>query len=198
MNHFAWEVAYRDAAIFKLLAGIKRDPFPNHVIYRTYSLRYNQAYWLRIDGIEHGLAMAEIEGDRTDGQFTVRVGNVSAFSLLLDPKRVPADRADHGRRRRARYHGPPRPRSASRGPPRPVLSFARAGADVDRSRRRPPATARGFPIMDRAASSAARWRASGRTCTSTEPPAAPRSPRRTGRWRTRWPIGDRACARASP
>ena len=61
VNHFAWVPAYRDAAIFKLVGGVKRDPFPRHVIYRTYSLRYNQAYWLRIDGIEHGLAMA---GDR--------------------------------------------------------------------------------------------------------------------------------------
>ena len=62
------------------------------MIYRTYSLRYNQAYWLRIDGIEHGLAMAAIEGDRDDAKFTVRPDNVSAFSLVLDPKRVPADR----------------------------------------------------------------------------------------------------------
>ena len=40
-----------------------RDPFPPHVIYKTYSPRYNQAYWLRIDGLEHGLVMAEIAGE---------------------------------------------------------------------------------------------------------------------------------------
>ena len=129
VNHFAWEVAYRDGAIFKLLAGMKRDPFPRHVVYRTYSLRYNQAYWLRIDGIDHGLAMAEIEGERTDGQLTVRLGNVSAFSLLLDPRNLPAARAIT-----VAVAAAPAGSGASaaapifQGLPRPVLSFARAGA----------------------------------------------------------------------
>jgi pimeloyl-ACP methyl ester carboxylesterase len=125
VNHFAWEVAYRDGAIFKLLAGIKRDPFPRHVIYKTYSLRYNQAYWLRIDGIEHGLALAEIEGDRTESQYTVRPGNVSAFSLLLDPKHAPADRAITVA---VAGGGAGAGAPIFQGPPRPVLSFARAGA----------------------------------------------------------------------
>jgi hypothetical protein len=111
--------AYRDAAIFKLVGGVKRDPFPRHVIYKTYSLRYNQAYWLRIDGFEHGLAMAALEGDRDDAKFTVRADNVSAFSLLLDPKRVPADRPIAVVAGGATIY---------QGPPRPVLSFARAGA----------------------------------------------------------------------
>ncbi len=137
VNHFAWEPAYRDAAIFKLLAGVKRDPFPRHVIYRTYSLRYNQAYWLRIDGIDHGLAMAAIEGDhpegdRDDAKFTVRPDNVSAFSLLLDPKRVPADRPITVAAGGATIY---------QGAPRPVLSFARAGASWRAVNEPPPAPA---------------------------------------------------------
>jgi poly(3-hydroxybutyrate) depolymerase len=136
VNHFAWEVAYRDGAIFKLLAGIKRDPFPRHVVYKTYSLRYNQAYWLRIDGIDHGLAMAEIEGERTDARLAVRVGNVSAFSLLLDPKYLPGDRAitvevvaaSAGAGAGVLLGGvAPSGAPIFQGAPRPVLSFARAG-----------------------------------------------------------------------
>ncbi len=119
VNHFAWESAYRDGAIFKLLAGVKRDPFPRHVVYRTYSPRYNQAYWLRIDAIARGLAMAQIEGDRDGARLSVRVDNVSAFSLLLDPKQVPADRAITVVESGATIY---------QGLPRPVLSFARLGA----------------------------------------------------------------------
>ena len=130
VNHFAWVPAYRDASIFKLVSGVKRDPFPRHVIYRTYSLRYNQAYWLRIDGIEHGLAMAAIEGDRDDAKFTVRPDNVSAFSLLLDPKRVPADRPITVVAGGATIY---------QGPPRPVLSFARAGGSWRAVAEPPPA-----------------------------------------------------------
>ncbi len=119
VNHFAWVPAYHDATIFKLVGGVKRDPFPRHVIYKTYSLRYNQAYWLRIDGLEHGLTMATIEGDHDAAKFTVRADNVSAFSLLLDAKHVPADRAITVIAGGATIY---------QGAPRAVLSFARAGA----------------------------------------------------------------------
>lgn len=119
VNHSAWVPAYQDAAVFKLLAGVKRDPFPRHVIYKTYSLRYNQAYWLRIDGIEHGLAMAAIEGDHDGVKFAVKPDNVGAFSLLLEPRHVPADRAITVVAGGATIY---------QGAPRPVLSFARAGA----------------------------------------------------------------------
>jgi len=132
VNHFAWVPAYRDASIFKLLDGVKRDPFPRHVIYRTYSLRYNQAYWLRIDGIEHGLAMAAIEGDRDGAQFSVRTENVGAFSLLLDAKHVPADRPITVVAGGATIY---------QGAPRPVLSFARAGAAWRAVAEPPPVTA---------------------------------------------------------
>jgi len=118
VNHCAWEPAYRDAAIFKLLAGVRRDPFPAHVIYKTATIRYNQAYWLRIDQIDNGLAMAEIEGERARDKLTVRATNLSAFSLLLDPRHVPPERAIS-----VAVAGT----TVYQGTPRPVLSFARAG-----------------------------------------------------------------------
>jgi dienelactone hydrolase len=135
VDHFAWVPAYRDAAIFPLLAGVRRDPFPAHVVYKTPTIRYNQAYWLRIDQIDDGLALAGIEGDQARGKFTVRPNNISAFSLLLDAKHVPRDRAITVSVGDATLY---------QGPPRPVLSFARAGASWQ-AVAWPPPTPKGRP-----------------------------------------------------
>jgi poly(3-hydroxybutyrate) depolymerase len=147
VNHFAWEVAYRDAGLFKLLAGIKRDPFPAHVVYKTASLRYNQAYWLRVDAMEHGLALASLTGDRVASTFTVRPVNVGAFSVLLDPAHV------------AQALGGDRPITVKvgdatvyRGPSRPVLSFARAGAAWHAVAAAAPASPGGAALPDHGAS----------------------------------------------
>ena len=88
--HNAWDTAYRDGNVFRLLAGVRRDPFPARVVFKTPSLRYPSAYWLRVDRIDRGGALAEVVGQRDGQTFTVRTDNVSAFSLLLDPKFVPA------------------------------------------------------------------------------------------------------------
>src|SRR5262249_36780341 len=119
---------------------IRRDPFPRHVTFKTPSLRYAQAYWLRIDGIQRGLALAEVDGEQSGGAFTVRATNVDALSLLLDPARVP----------------PAGPIAvtidgavAYQGPPRPVLAFARGvdggGAEAWKPRGDAPAPARALP-----------------------------------------------------
>jgi poly(3-hydroxybutyrate) depolymerase len=131
VEHPAWEVAYRDATLLRTLAAFKRDPFPRHVVYKTPSLRYNQAYWLRIDAFEHGLALGEIEGDRTgERAFAVRVKNVSAFSLLLDARHLPGDQPIT-----VTVGGA----AAYQGPPRPVLGLARGGDGVWRAVAAPPA-----------------------------------------------------------
>jgi pimeloyl-ACP methyl ester carboxylesterase len=88
VNHFAWDFAYRNASIFERLADIRRDPSPPRVVYSTFSPRYNQAYWLRIDRIERGFRLARIEGVRGAGAIDVSVENVSAFTILLEEARV--------------------------------------------------------------------------------------------------------------
>lgn len=92
VNHFAWDFAYRDASLFARLAPVRRNPSPEHVAYSTFSPRYNKAYWLRIDRIDHGLSLARIEGIRREQRFEIKTDNLSAFSLLLDPAFVPAGR----------------------------------------------------------------------------------------------------------
>ena len=75
---------------------IRRNPFPEHVVYSTFSPRYNKAYWLRIDRIDRGFALARIEGTQKAGVFDVKTDNLSAFSLLLAPAIAPAGQADRG------------------------------------------------------------------------------------------------------
>jgi predicted esterase len=93
VHHFAWDFAYHDASLFGRVEGVRRDPFPERVVYRTFSPRYNKAYWLRIDRIDRGLRLARIEGVRREGLFEVRTDNLSAFSLLLAPQIAPAGRS---------------------------------------------------------------------------------------------------------
>jgi len=88
VNHFAWDFAYREASLFERLASIRRDPSPPRVVYSTYSPRYNQAYWLRIDRIDHGFRLARIEAVRGTGRFDISVDNLSAFTILLDEAHV--------------------------------------------------------------------------------------------------------------
>jgi predicted esterase len=92
VGHAAWVPAYRDARLFSLLAPIRRPAFPRRVVYRTVSLRYRDAYWVRIDGIARGLTVAELIGEQDGRLFDLRPSNVSAFSLRLDPVQVPPDR----------------------------------------------------------------------------------------------------------
>jgi pimeloyl-ACP methyl ester carboxylesterase len=90
VHHFAWDFAYRDGSLFERLAKVKRNPSPDRVIYSTYSPRYNQAYWVRIDRIDKGLRIARIEATRRESGFVVKSANLSAFTLLLDAARIPA------------------------------------------------------------------------------------------------------------
>jgi dienelactone hydrolase len=116
VTHFAWDFAYRDGSLFRRVESIRRDPFPERVVYSTFSPRYNKAYWLRIDRIDRGLTLARIEGTQKAGAFDVRADNLSAFSLLLAPAIAPA-----GKPIEVKVNG----KSVFRGVPKgEVLSFA--------------------------------------------------------------------------
>jgi dienelactone hydrolase len=116
VHHFAWDFAYRDASLFRRVEGIRRNPFPERVVYSTFSPRYNKSYWLRVDRIDHGFALARVEATQKAGVFDVKADNVSAFSLLLSPAIAPA-----GKPVEVQVNG----KRAYRGTPKgPVLSFA--------------------------------------------------------------------------
>ncbi len=90
VHHFAWDFSYRDASLFDRIREIRRNPFPEQVVYKTHSVRYNKAYWLRIDRIDHGMKLARIEGRRSAEVFEVTTDNLSAFSILTSPEIAPA------------------------------------------------------------------------------------------------------------
>jgi dienelactone hydrolase len=116
VTHFSWDFAYRDAALFRRVADIRRDPFPERVVYSTFSPRYSKAYWLRIDRIDRGLVLARLEGTQKAGAFDVSTDNLSAFSILLAPAIAPA-----GKPIEVKVNG----KSVFRGAPKgDVLSFA--------------------------------------------------------------------------
>jgi predicted esterase len=118
VTHFAWDFAYRGASLFRRVAPIRRNPFPERVVYATFSPRYNKAYWLRIDRIDRGLTLARIEGTQRAGAFDVKTDNLAAFSLLLAPAIAPA-----GKPIEVRVNG----KAVFRGVPKgEVLSFAGA------------------------------------------------------------------------
>ena len=71
VNHFAWDFAYRDASLFARLLPIRRNPFPDRVVYSTFSPRFNQAYWVRIDRI-----------DDMRWPDALKVGIAQAFALI--------------------------------------------------------------------------------------------------------------------
>jgi predicted esterase len=116
VTHFSWDFAYRDGALFRRLSGIRRNPAPERVVYSTFSPRYNRAYWLRVDRIDRGLALARVEGTQKAGAFDVRTDNVAAFSLLLSPALAPAGKAVE-----VKVNGKPAFRGVPQGD---VLSFA--------------------------------------------------------------------------
>jgi pimeloyl-ACP methyl ester carboxylesterase len=120
VHHFAWDFSYRDASLFSRIEDIRRDAHPERVVYSTFSPRYRQAYWTRIDRIDRGLRMVRIEATRDDeGLFQITTENLSAFSLLLSPEIAPV-----GKRIEVRVDG----RRVYRGKPKnEVLSFARRG-----------------------------------------------------------------------
>jgi dienelactone hydrolase len=116
VTHFAWDFAYRDASLFRRLEAIRRNPFPERVVYSTFSPRYSRAYWLRIDRIDRGLVLARVEGTQKAGAFDVKTDNLTAFSLLLAPAIAPP-----GKPIEVKVNGKPVFRGVPKGE---VLSFA--------------------------------------------------------------------------
>jgi hypothetical protein len=60
-----------------------RDPFPQKVRFDTWTLRYNQMHWVRIDGLEKHWDRARVEAELIGGATTFRAKtqNVSALTL---------------------------------------------------------------------------------------------------------------------
>ena len=86
------EVCEQFAPGLAFLAGKRRRHWPKLVRHKTYSLRYDQSYWVRILGLGTWGEAAEIEARVEGNVVTVKTDNVSAYELTLGLALVDADR----------------------------------------------------------------------------------------------------------
>ncbi|MEQ2007923.1 MAG: prolyl oligopeptidase family serine peptidase [Limisphaerales bacterium] len=65
------------------IVALGKDPSPDTVRFTTWTLRYNQSHWVRLDGMEEHWSRARVDATQILAENMVRVktANVSAFSL---------------------------------------------------------------------------------------------------------------------
>ena len=83
VRHNAWDIAYRNGAIFDWLAKFRRRRFPERVRFVTESYRYRSAYWVRIDGLTPG-ERAAIDARHSGAKVDVTTQGIDGFTLSLD------------------------------------------------------------------------------------------------------------------
>jgi hypothetical protein len=90
VRHNAWDLAYRNGAIFDWFQQFHRNRFPDRVHFVTRSYRYSSAYWLHIDGLTPGLA-ASIDAAWTGhSELRIQTQNIDGFTVTLPPAHLPA------------------------------------------------------------------------------------------------------------
>lgn len=69
-----------------------RDPLPRQVKFTTWTLRYNQMAWVRIDALHEHWERARIEATLGDGaDIRVKTQNIDGFTLEIGPGQSPFD-----------------------------------------------------------------------------------------------------------
>jgi len=76
-----------------------RDPYVPDVVYKTNQLKYNEAYWTRIDRLQQHLEWAEIRTGMTaaGNRIDVSVSNVTQYTLDLSTQLLSANGLDPAR-----------------------------------------------------------------------------------------------------
>ena len=83
VGHTSWEQAYESGQIFEVFDRYERDLYPNRVRFTTHRYAYDEAYWIRLDGLTPGV-QARIDARFTrDNQLEVATDQVEGFTLLL-------------------------------------------------------------------------------------------------------------------
>lgn len=70
-----------------------RNPVPERVTLATWTLRYNEMFWVRLDGMTRHWEQSRIETDLDvmENGVEARTRNVTAFSLIMKPGQCPLD-----------------------------------------------------------------------------------------------------------
>jgi hypothetical protein len=72
-----------------------RNPIPRQVKFTTYTLRYNQMFWVKVDGLEQHWEKATVEAEIKDAKtIEVKTKNVSVFTLEMPSGLCPLDVAN--------------------------------------------------------------------------------------------------------
>jgi len=84
VRHNAWDLAYRNTAIFPWFAQHKRNRFPESIHYRTTQNRYLRSYWMEITGMTSG-EPAHVEATFTaPNRVRVKTSGMHGFRLLIE------------------------------------------------------------------------------------------------------------------
>ena len=67
------------------IVALGKDPAPDRVRFTTWTLRYNQSHWVRLDGLEEHWSRARVDAtvDLSENMVRVKTANVAALSLLF-------------------------------------------------------------------------------------------------------------------
>ncbi len=67
------------------IVALGKDPAPDKVRFTTWTLRYNQSHWVRLDGLEEHWSRARVDAtvDLSENAVRLKTANVSALSLLF-------------------------------------------------------------------------------------------------------------------
>src|SRR6185436_1602222 len=63
--------------------GDKGQSSPDHIRFLTYTTRYNQCYWVSLDGLEKHYERAEVDARRTDGGASLDINTKNLTRLTL-------------------------------------------------------------------------------------------------------------------
>jgi pimeloyl-ACP methyl ester carboxylesterase len=99
VRHNAWDIAYRNGAIFAWFEPLRRRRMPEHIHFQTRDYENASAYWVRIDGLTPG-TLATVDAKRSGAEVVMATKNVDGFTLTLE--RPPAVVSIDGEAVRAR------------------------------------------------------------------------------------------------
>jgi dienelactone hydrolase len=90
VRHNAWDMAYRNGAIFEWFGKLRRNRDPEHVRFTSTDPRYRSAYWVRLDASTAN-APASIDAVRTATGVRVQTQNLDGFTLTGMVKALTVD-----------------------------------------------------------------------------------------------------------
>jgi hypothetical protein len=80
------------------IVSVGRNPVPNRVRFTTWTLRYNECLWVRVDGLEKHWEKATVNAalvsEDPDADVEVKTKNASALTLHMQPGFCPLDKTE--------------------------------------------------------------------------------------------------------